>query len=263
MVVTRAGVSTSNNLYIPSPNEGPQVSEIPRVQDPDDLINSITREESDSAPPVPSESVFGPFKDPTHNVGGQAQSELSSVDPMLFIIAEMKRELGELRRNKERGHGSDSEDSDDRSVSVPHIETDTVLIATELSARTYDGLIHTVCHDPRFRRILYYRYYRLYRRSDRYDSHIASKVSRWTRQMEASFKLRFDESDPLTVFQFINAFVEAAKTNRIRESAALHVLRSFLYSPAREEFTASRATAFPIAFNWLIYTFAPISALAA
>ena len=81
--------------------------------------------------------------------------------------------------------------------------------------------------------------------------------------MEAYFKLRFDGSDPLAVLQFINGFVEAANTNGIRESAALHIPRSFLDSPAREEFTASRSMAFPVAFNWLISTFAPISALAA
>jgi hypothetical protein len=167
MVVTRAEVSTSTNPYLPSPSEGPQVAENPRVQDPDDLTNPATREVSDSAPPVPSESVCGPFMDPTHNAGGQAQSEIYSMAPMLSIIAEMQRVLGELWRSKERGHGSDSEDSDDGSVSVP-LETDTVLSATELSARTYDGLIPTVCHDQRFRRILDYRYYRLYRRSDRY-----------------------------------------------------------------------------------------------
>jgi hypothetical protein len=178
MVVTRAGVSTSTNPYLPSPSEGLQVAENTRVQDPDDLNNSVTRETSDSAPPVPSESVGGPFMDPTHNAGGQAQSEPSRMAPMLSIIAEMQRELGVLRRSKERGHGSDSEDSDDGSVSVPLVETDTVLNATELSARTYDGLNTTVCHDPRFRRILDYRYYRLYRRSDRCDSHIGSKVSR-------------------------------------------------------------------------------------
>jgi hypothetical protein len=229
MVVTRAGVSTSTNPYLPSPREGPQVVDNPRVQDPDDLNNPVTREASDSAPPVPSESVCGPFMDHTHNAGGRAQSELSSMAPMLSIIAEMQRELGELRRNKESGPGSDSEDSDEGSVSVPLVETDTVLIATELSARTYDGLIPTVCHDPRFRRILDYRYYRLYRRSDRYDSHIASKVSRWTRQMEASFKLRFDGSDPLAVLQFMNAFVEAANTNGIRESAAFVVEYRFLF----------------------------------
>jgi hypothetical protein len=56
--------------------------------------------------------------DPAQNAGGQSQSELSSMAPMLSIIEEMQRELGELRRSKERGHGSDSEDSDDGSVSV-------------------------------------------------------------------------------------------------------------------------------------------------
>ena len=75
--------------------------------------------------------------------------------------------------------------------------------------------------------------------------------------MEASFKLRFHGSDPLSVLQFINGFVEAANTNGIRESAALHVLRSFLDSPAREEFTASRSIAFPVAVNWLISTLRP------
>jgi hypothetical protein len=132
MVVTRAGVSTSTNPYFPSPGEGPQVAENPRVQDPDDLTNSVTREASGSTPPVPSESICGPFMDPTHNVGSQAQSEPSSMAPMLSIIAEMQRELGELRRSKERGHGSDSEDSEDGSVSVPLVETDAVLSATEL-----------------------------------------------------------------------------------------------------------------------------------
>jgi hypothetical protein len=91
MVVTRAGVSTSTNPYFPSPGEGPQAAENPRVQDPYDLTNSVTREASDSAPPVPSESIGGPVMDPNHNAGGQAQSELSSMAPMLSIIAEMQR----------------------------------------------------------------------------------------------------------------------------------------------------------------------------
>jgi hypothetical protein len=52
MVVTRAGVSTSTNQYLPSPSEGPQVSDNPRVQDPDDLANPVTREVSDSAPDI-------------------------------------------------------------------------------------------------------------------------------------------------------------------------------------------------------------------
>ena len=241
MVVTRAGVSGG--------------------ADPDDFTTPVTRQGPDSSCPDRSEIFRVPIMDTTQNAGDQ--SELSSMAPMLTLIAEMQRELGELRRGQNRGQGSDSEGSDDGSVTVPLVETDRVLSTTELAARTYDGLLPTVCHDPRFRRILDYRYYRLYKRSDRYDSHIASKVSRWTRQMEASFKLRFDGSDPLAVLQFINGFVEAANTNGIRESAALHVLRSFLDSPAREEFTASRSIAFPLAVNWLIATFAPISALAA
>jgi hypothetical protein len=49
----------------------------------------------------------------------------------------------------------------------------------------------------------------------------------------------------------------------VREGAALYVLRSFLDSPAREEFTAYKAAAFPVAVDWLLTTFAPVSALAA
>jgi hypothetical protein len=112
---------------------------------------------------------------------------------------------------------------------VPLVETDTLLSATELSARTYDGLIPTVCHDPRFRRIMDYRYYPLHRRSDRYDLHIASKVSRCTRQMEASFKLRFDGSDHLAVLQFMNAFVECSEVKS-------H-LRSHLLTPVTRLYT--------------------------
>jgi hypothetical protein len=72
MVVTRAGDSTCTNPYLPSPNEGPQVAENPRRQDLDDITNSVTREASDSAPPVPSGSVCGPFMDHTYNVEGEA-----------------------------------------------------------------------------------------------------------------------------------------------------------------------------------------------
>jgi hypothetical protein len=42
MVVMRAGVSISTNPYLPSPSEGPQVADNPRVQDPDDLTNPVT-----------------------------------------------------------------------------------------------------------------------------------------------------------------------------------------------------------------------------
>jgi hypothetical protein len=57
-------------------------------------------------------------------------------------------------------------------------------------------------------------------------------------------------------------FVEAADTNGIQKGAALHVLRCFLDSPAREEFTAFRAQTFPAAVDWLLSTFAPASSLA-
>jgi hypothetical protein len=65
------------------------------------------------------------------------------------------------------------------------------------------------------------------------------------------------------VLQFLHSFVEASNTNGIKEGAAVYVLRSLLDSPAREEFTAARATDFPVAVDWLLTTFAPVSALAA
>ena len=103
----------------------------------------------------------------------------------------------------------------------------------------------------------------MHKRSPLYDADVASRVAKWTRQLEASLKIRFDGSDPLAVLQFLHSFVEAANTNGIKEGAAVYVLRSFLDSPAREEFTAARATAFPAAVDWLLMTFAPVSALAA
>jgi hypothetical protein len=59
--------------------------------------------------------------------------------------------------------------------------------------------------------------------------------------------------------------MEAANSNGVREGAALYVLRSFLDSPARDEFTAYKPSAFhfPVAVDWFLTTFAPVSALAA
>jgi hypothetical protein len=80
--------------------------------------------------------------------------------------------------------------------------------------------------------------------------------------MEASFKMRFSGADPIAVIQFLHSFVDAANTNGVREGAALHILRSFLDTPARDEFIAYRATSFPGAVDWLLATFAPVGALA-
>jgi hypothetical protein len=184
--------------------------------------------------------------------------------PMLAMIAEMQKELRELRSRRSSNSSSSGEDSDDdqdESGNGPR-EFAGVLSMTELAARTYQNLQPAVCHDARFRSALDYCYYRLSTRSVRYDAQIASRVARWTQQMEASFKLRFDGSDSLAILQFLKAFVEAADNKGIREGAALHVLRSFLDSPAREEFTAFRAQAFPVAVDWLLSTFAPASSLA-
>jgi hypothetical protein len=190
------------------------------------------------------------------------RGDMSSMAPLMTMLAEMQRELGDLRR-KSRNGSSDNEDSDDDLVSDPLSDSSRTFAEDELQSRTHNGLLPAICHDPRFRRILDYRYYRLHKRSSRYDAEVAGRVAKWTRQLEASLKLRFDGSDPLAVLQFLHSFVEAANTNGIKEGAAVYVLRSFLDSPAREEFTAARATAFPVAVDWLLTTFAPVSALAA
>ena len=198
----------------------------------------------------------------TQDVPATDRGDMSSMAPLMTMLAEMQKELGDLRR-KSRNGSSDTEDSDDGLGSDPLADSGTTFSNDELLARTHNGLLPTICHDPRFRRILDYRYYRLHKRSPRYDADVASRVAKWTRQLEASLKIRFDGSDPLAVLQFLHSFVEAANTNGIKEGAAVYVLRSFLDSPAREEFTAARATAFPAAVDWLLMTFAPVSALAA
>ena len=198
----------------------------------------------------------------TQGVPATDRGDMSSMAPLMTMLAEMQKELGDLRR-KSRNGSSDTEDSDDGLGSDPLADSGTTFSNDELLARTHNGLLPTICHDPRFRRILDYRYYRLHKMYPGYDADVASRVAKWTRQLEDFLKLRFDGSDPLAVLQFLHSFVEAANTNGIKEGAAVYVLRSFLDSPAREEFTAARATAFPAAVDWLLMTFAPVSALAA
>jgi hypothetical protein len=181
---------------------------------------------------------------------------------MMQMMSAMHMELSELRK-KRRGSGSDSEESDPDLHQIPPLFDPThELPISEVIARTYRGIQPATCHDPRFRKALDYRYYRLNRRSSRYDGQIASRIARLTRQMEASFKMRFSGADPIAVIQFLHSFVDAANTNGVREGAALHILRSFLDTPARDEFIAYRATSFPGAVDWLLATFAPVGALA-
>jgi hypothetical protein len=155
------------------------------------------------------------------------RGDMSSMAPLMTMLAEMQRELGDLRRKSGNG-SSDNEDSDDDLVSDPLSDSSRTFAEDELQSRTHNGLLPAICLDPRFRRILDYRYYRLHKRSSRYDAEVAGRVAKWTRQLEASLKLRFDGSDPLAVLQFLHSFVEAANTNGIKEGAAVYVLRSFL-----------------------------------
>ena len=192
-----------------------------------------------------------------------SHSELSTMAPMMAMMVELQKEIGELRRRRDRHSLLDSDDSEDGSGHSLPFDLLRELTPDEQTSRSYRDLLPTPCHDPRFRRTLDYRYYRLSRRSERYDASVSCNVAKWTRQLEASLKLRFDGSDPLAIIQFITSFVEAANTNGIREGAATYVLRAFLDSPAREEFTAFNAPAFPVAVDWLLTTYAPVSAVAA
>jgi hypothetical protein len=180
-----------------------------------------------------SEDPRRPIMDAAPNATEMARSDVSSMAPMMAMFAEMQRELGDLRR-KSRNGLSDNEDSDDGLVSDPIADSSRSFAEDELQSRTHNAMLPEICHDPRFRRILDYRYYRLHKRSSRYDAEVAGRVAKWTRQLEASLKLRFDGSDPLAVLQFLHSFVEADNTNGINEGAAVYVLRSFLDSPARE-----------------------------
>ena len=137
----------------------------------------------------------------TQDVPATDRGDMSSMAPLMTMLAEMQKELGDLRR-KNRNGSSDTEDSDDGLGSDPLADSGTTFSNDELLARTHNGLLPTICHDPRFRRILDYRYYRLHKRSPRYDADFASRVAKWTRQLEASLKIRFDGSDTLAVLQF-------------------------------------------------------------
>ena len=184
------------------------------------------------------------------------------ISAMMQMMSAMHLELSELRKRR-GGSGSDSEGSEpDLHHMPPPFDPNQELPLSEITARTYRGLQPATCHDLRFRKALDYRYYRLNRRSSRYDGQVASRVARLTRQLEASFKMRFSGADPIAVIQFLHSFVDAANTNGVREGAALHVLRSFLDTPARDEFVAYRATSYPEAVDWCLSTFAPVGALA-
>ena len=85
----------------------------------------------------------------TQNVPATDRSEMSSMAPLMTMLAEMQRELGDLRR-KSRNGSSDTEDSDDGLGSDPLADSGTTFSNDELLARTHNGLSPTICHDPRF-----------------------------------------------------------------------------------------------------------------
>jgi hypothetical protein len=174
--------------------------------------------------------------------------------------------MSELRRSGRRNDPDEDPDADyDLADHGPvHVAPDRsrVMPLADLMVLTHGDLRPTVCQDARFSASLDYRYYRLIKRSEHYTAQTAAKVSRWTRQIEASFKLRFDGAETLAILKLLGEFVDAANTNEIREGAALFILPSFLDSPAREEFNASRPRSYPVAVDWMLATFEPVELLA-
>ena len=71
----------------------------------------------------------------------------------MTMLAEMQRELGDLRRQS-RNSSSDNEGSDDGLTSDPLADASRTFAEEELLARTYNGLLPTICHDPRFRQTI-------------------------------------------------------------------------------------------------------------
>jgi hypothetical protein len=250
MVVTR------NNPIVPSAEDDAQVRAAYLARDQAPMLANMDNDEGGVARHHRA-PIFGTRVVP-------AGDGVDTMNVMLNMISHMQVELRELRR-KRGGSATDSEgDEDDLDRTIPApLDHTRDMTAEEKLSRSYQDLLPAVCHDPRFRSVLDYRYYRLHKRSNHYDAKVAATVAKMSRQMEASFKLRFDGSDTLSVLQFLNSFVETADTNGVREGAALYVLRAFLDTPAREEFTAFKASSFPEAVDWMLSTFAPVSFLAA
>jgi hypothetical protein len=149
------------------------------------------------------------------NVLGFSDAHMSS---LLNLVTNLQVEMSELRRSRRR---SDSdEDPDERSdddviTDVLTPDRSRIMSPNELSVLTYGDMRPAECHDSRFLAVLDYRYYRLNKRSGHYTAQTASSVARWTRQIEASFKLRFSGADPLAILQFLGAFVDATNSNGI------------------------------------------------
>jgi hypothetical protein len=207
----------------------------------------------------------GATNDQTEDVSNTAMSEIT-LGSLLTLVTNLQIEMADMRRSNRQGD-SDEDRSDvldraeDGTIEVVPYRT-RVMHPSELLRLGHGNLVPAVCHDPRFPPSLDYRYYRLIKRSEHYTAQTAAKVARWTRQIEASFRLRFSGADPLAILQYLGAFVDATNANGIREGAALFILPSFLNSPAREEFNACRLRAFSVAVDWLLATFAPVELLA-
>jgi hypothetical protein len=171
------------------------------------------------------------------NGSGSFLSE-ATLGSLLTLVSSLQVDMSELRRSGRQNDPDEDPDADsDLADHGPvHVAPDRsrVMPLADLMILRHGDLRPTVCHDARFSASLEYRYYGLIKRSEHYTAQTAPKVARLTRQIEASFKLRFAGADPLAVLQFLGAFVDAANTNGIREGAALFILPSFFDSPARK-----------------------------
>jgi hypothetical protein len=225
MVITRTGADTVDPM-LQHEDDQFRAEDVATAQTTARRIESERLTAARNAPP-----------EERSNGSGSVMSK-ATLGSLLTLVSSLQVEMSELRRSGRRNDPDEDQDADYDLADhgTVHVAPDRsrVMPLQELMVLTHGDLRPTVCHDARFSASLDYRYYRLIKISEHYTAQTAAKVARWTRQIEASFKLRFDGSDPLAVLQFLGAFVDAANTNGIREGAALFILPSFLDSPARE-----------------------------
>jgi hypothetical protein len=164
------------------------------------MVKTRTSTHADEAP-------RRPIMEAAPNAVETVRGDMSSMAPLMKMLAEIQRELGDLRR-KSRNGSSDNEDSDDGLVSDTLADFSRTFAEDELQSRTHNGLLPAIRHEPRFRRILHYRYYWLHKRSSRYDAEVAGRVAKWSRQLEASLKLRLD--DP-TLWLCVSSYAPSSK----------------------------------------------------
>jgi hypothetical protein len=76
------------------------------------------------------------LSDPSHN-------ELTTMAPVMAMMVELQKEIGELRRSRDRNISSDTDDSEAEPGSTPMVDIHLALTPEELALRTYKGFFWT------------------------------------------------------------------------------------------------------------------------